>query len=917
MSSDGGYIIAGATESAAYGWEDLLCLLKVDSTGQRVWERQFPEIRYHVGAAVGATRDGGSAVAVFANRVDGGGPEGSLLLRMDGSGNVVWRKAFHDYSDPGYLYRFLSVMETDDGGFVLGGTKIVACSVEPRWTSCGCLVRTDVQGTVVWEWLSRCGSYNPPDVRYSMVVGGFTADGGFLALVNRLADDGTGSRSLGFDIVKLRGTTPQTGRLVGRVTDASTGRGIGGAVLLLDPDPFNYCPITDSDGQFSFDAPAGTYNLTASAEGYQSQTRAGVTVRAGQTTTVNFVLVALTEGGFWVEVAHPTGPGATIYDKYTSPRQAVMSVPNGWVIFVVDTHSNGKRADGVVWWEVRDSTWRTGESGWVDSGHLKRGDSAQLGQNAATLTGVAERRDVFLEALLHYYYDDGAAPSLYSGGDRVHEGQPRNSFKKLRENGFPIELIMAIALQEGAAQYGFDNRIYDQTMPHMKNGGVGLMQVHGGMFPTPDCDNCNKGWGSWLRNEVAYDIGPVSEGGAYRHDYYGNTRQGIYANVKDGFRVLQYAWDVTKNVLLAISRYNRRSTYPADVGKRLLTLNSHYPDYARTLEAVGYKPLTSDELMSLASALGAYVHVELKSVASVQVWDGVGRVTGLVEGVERNEIPGSDYLDGIVIVFGTDPSYRYVVVGASEGAYGVVLSRAYEDRLVQVEGRGISTKAGAVHEYTVDWESLARGEKGVTVKIDQDGDGVFEKTILVGSEFTGDELEHTITATAGPGGAIAPSGSVAVIHGADQTFTITPDEGYVIHDVLVDGSSVLGQVVMDGRVGTYRFVNVTRDHTIHAVFAAVQPGAAVNHGPNPVPAEGCVFWFNLPDGARSAKLLIYNVVGRLVAEIPLDPATTRHPPTGRWRPVDKNGIPLANGPYVYVLVADGKVIGQGKMVVQR
>ncbi|MBA7510388.1 hypothetical protein ES705_02372 [subsurface metagenome] len=73
-------------------------------------------------------------------------------------------------------------------------------------------------------------------------------------------------------------------------------------------------------------------------------------------------------------------------------------------------------------------------------------------------------------------------------------------------------------------------------------------------------------------------------------------------------------------------------------------------------------------------------------------------------------------------------------------------------------------------------------------------------------------LTYTITATAGPGGSIAPSGAVTVNHGANQTFTIIPDPGYHIADVLVDGSSV-------GAVPTYTFTNVTADHTIEAIFA--------------------------------------------------------------------------------------------------
>ena len=69
-----------------------------------------------------------------------------------------------------------------------------------------------------------------------------------------------------------------------------------------------------------------------------------------------------------------------------------------------------------------------------------------------------------------------------------------------------------------------------------------------------------------------------------------------------------------------------------------------------------------------------------------------------------------------------------------------------------------------------------------------------------------------ITATADEHGKIAPTGDVAVPKGESKTFTITPDSGYHIKDVLVDGKSV-------GAVGTYTFENVVDNHTIHATFA--------------------------------------------------------------------------------------------------
>ena len=70
---------------------------------------------------------------------------------------------------------------------------------------------------------------------------------------------------------------------------------------------------------------------------------------------------------------------------------------------------------------------------------------------------------------------------------------------------------------------------------------------------------------------------------------------------------------------------------------------------------------------------------------------------------------------------------------------------------------------------------------------------------------------HTIRATSGLNGSISPSGWTSVRDGWDQTFTITPDKGYAVAKVLVDGKSV-------GSVKSYTFKNVTKDHTIEVVF---------------------------------------------------------------------------------------------------
>ncbi len=71
---------------------------------------------------------------------------------------------------------------------------------------------------------------------------------------------------------------------------------------------------------------------------------------------------------------------------------------------------------------------------------------------------------------------------------------------------------------------------------------------------------------------------------------------------------------------------------------------------------------------------------------------------------------------------------------------------------------------------------------------------------------------YTIAASAGSGGSIAPNGNTILNCGANQSYTITPNGGFHVQDVLVNGVSV-------GAVTTYSFTNVTANQTIAASFA--------------------------------------------------------------------------------------------------
>lgn len=98
----------------------------------------------------------------------------------------------------------------------------------------------------------------------------------------------------------------------------------------------------------------------------------------------------------------------------------------------------------------------------------------------------------------------------------------------------------------------------------------------------------------------------------------------------------------------------------------------------------------------------------------------------------------------------------------------------------------------------------------------------------------------TISASSNSGGSISPAGDVTIAKGASQSYSITPNTGYNIESVTVDGSN-------KGAISSYSFSNVTADHTIVAAFksvptytisTSVESGASISPSGTVVVTEG-------------------------------------------------------------------------------
>ncbi|MBI2058439.1 MAG: DUF4382 domain-containing protein [Nitrospirae bacterium] len=175
QTSDGGFALAGHTESFGAGNADFW-VLRLDGAGNVIWQKAYGGSTFDAARSIVQTGDGGFAVAGEATSFAPGGVLRGWILRLDGSGNIIWQRASGGPSADG----FQSIVQTMDGGFAVAGSTS-SFGIGDAW-----VVRLDGAGNVIWQ---KAYGGAAGDSGQSIVQ---TSDGGF-AVAGSTGSFGAGS----------------------------------------------------------------------------------------------------------------------------------------------------------------------------------------------------------------------------------------------------------------------------------------------------------------------------------------------------------------------------------------------------------------------------------------------------------------------------------------------------------------------------------------------------------------------------------------------------------------------------------------------------------------------------------------------------------------------------------------------------
>ena len=143
QTPDSGYIIAGYTWSFGAGECDVY-LIKTSALGDSLWTRTYGGTDVDVGGSVRQTSDGGFVIAGYTQSF-GAGEYDVYLIKTDAAGDTLWTSTYGDTSrDMGY-----SAQQTSDGGYIVTGYTYSFGAGTPDYANVY-LIKTNASGDTVW-----------------------------------------------------------------------------------------------------------------------------------------------------------------------------------------------------------------------------------------------------------------------------------------------------------------------------------------------------------------------------------------------------------------------------------------------------------------------------------------------------------------------------------------------------------------------------------------------------------------------------------------------------------------------------------------------------------------------------------------------------------------------------------------------
>jgi len=311
QTADGGYMVAGGTDTSGSGHCDIW-IVKTDANGNTAWTRIYGGAQDDVLWSVEQTSDCGYAIAGWTSSFGAGGDD-VWLIKTDSSGDTLWTRTFGGAGDD----KGLSVQQTRDSGYIIAGvTWSFGAGGQDVW-----VIKTDAMGDTQW---TRTFGGDLMDVGCSAQQ---TADGGYI-VAGWTMSYGVGGADVWLIKTDANGDTLWTktiggsgydeGSSVQQITD-------GGYIIVASTDSYGagmvdfYLIKTDADGDTLWTRTFGGPDFDA---GYSAQqTTDGGYVIAGQTYSFgaglsDFYLIKTDENGN-VAVAEP---------KSSPPRKPGLSL---------------------------------------------------------------------------------------------------------------------------------------------------------------------------------------------------------------------------------------------------------------------------------------------------------------------------------------------------------------------------------------------------------------------------------------------------------------------------------------------------------------------------------------------------------------------------------------------------------------